>query len=390
MSSRRDLPQPFNLAKSINSFHYSSSGEILHLANEVIGSGFAGVTTNNLYLIGDSASDLSAVINFSSNITRAYPPDFRDSGSWTVRSASETLFRNYDEHLSQMSVGHDKSPGFPRDSYGNRVIQKCLNQLPSEDNQFIYNAVSANCIEVASDRYGSRVLQRCINHGTESQRTQLMEEIKQDWLVLVQDRFGNYTVPCCLDLSDGGFTKAIVRRFLGKIRDLSVQKLSSNVVEKCIRVADPIAKRAIIDEILADNFVKRLLLDELGNYICQTALELAEPDQRAMLIHHIIPILSYSRHTPHGRRIQSKITRENIHHMNRGGRFHHGLTGGRMGLVGISLAPLHQLVPGHHISNISWSPYFLPGSLQYNPLTGVVGFSNDFASASLSGIYPNT
>ncbi|KAJ7711698.1 armadillo-type protein [Mycena olivaceomarginata] len=38
-----------------------------------------------------------------------------------------------------------------KDLNGNHVIQKCLNKLAPEDNQFIiYNAVAANCIEVAT------------------------------------------------------------------------------------------------------------------------------------------------------------------------------------------------------------------------------------------------
>lgn len=70
------------------------------------------------------------------------------------------------------------------------VIQKCLNTLPPEDNQFIYNAVAANCIEVATHRHGCCVLQRCIDHASESQRIQLVTEITYQSLSLVQDAFG--------------------------------------------------------------------------------------------------------------------------------------------------------------------------------------------------------
>lgn len=41
------------------------------------------------------------------------------------------------------------SPFARSDLNGNHVIQKCLNHLPPEDNQFIYNAVATHCIEVA-------------------------------------------------------------------------------------------------------------------------------------------------------------------------------------------------------------------------------------------------
>jgi hypothetical protein len=79
-----------------------------------------------------------------------------------------------------------------KDLNGNHVIQKCLNKLAPEDNQFIYNAVAANCVEVATHRHGCCVLQRCIDHASELQRQQLVTEITYNALTLVQDPYGNY------------------------------------------------------------------------------------------------------------------------------------------------------------------------------------------------------
>lgn len=57
-----------------------------------------------------------------------------------------------------------------KDINGNHVIQKCLHRLSSTDKQFIYDAVSENCIEVATHRHGCCVLQRCIDFSAESQK----------------------------------------------------------------------------------------------------------------------------------------------------------------------------------------------------------------------------
>lgn len=58
--------------------------------------------------------------------------------------------------------------------------------------QFIYNAVAAHCVEVATHRHGCCVLQRCIDHASDSQRIQLVTEITFNALTLVQDPYGNY------------------------------------------------------------------------------------------------------------------------------------------------------------------------------------------------------
>jgi hypothetical protein len=119
-----------------------------------------------------------------------------------------------------------------KDLNGNHVIQKCLHRLSAADNQFIYDAVSRHCVEVATHRHGCCVLQRCIDHASIAQRAQLVTEVTHNALPLVQDPFGNYVVQYVLDLGDAMFSDAVIRRFVGSVCTLSVQKFSSNVIEK--------------------------------------------------------------------------------------------------------------------------------------------------------------
>ncbi|CAG8451632.1 421_t:CDS:2 [Paraglomus brasilianum] len=197
-----------------------------------------------------------------------------------------------------------------KDLNGNHVIQKCLNRLGSEDNQFIYNAVSKNCIEVSTHRHGCCVLQRCIDHASESQKIQLVTEITYNALKLVQDPFGNYVVQYVLDLKDNRFTDALIRRFVGNVCLLSVQKFSSNVMEKCIRVAQPDTRRLLVEEMLNKISLEKLLRDCYANYVVQTSLDYADPVQRAELVDCIKPLLPAVRNTPYGKRIQGKLHRD--------------------------------------------------------------------------------
>ncbi|KAG7090722.1 hypothetical protein E1B28_009814 [Marasmius oreades] len=199
-----------------------------------------------------------------------------------------------------------------KDLNGNHVIQKCLNKLTPEDNQFIYNAVAANCVEVATHRHGCCVLQRCIDHASDHQRIQLVNEITFNALTLVQDPYGNYVVQYILDLNDNRFSDAVIRQFTGNVCALSVQKFSSNVIEKCIRVAEHNTRKILIEELLNRTRLEKLLRDSYGNYCVQTALDYAEPSQRAMLVEGIRPVLPLIRNTPYGKRIQNKLQREHL------------------------------------------------------------------------------
>ncbi|CDS09247.1 hypothetical protein LRAMOSA10607 [Lichtheimia ramosa] len=197
-----------------------------------------------------------------------------------------------------------------KDLNGNHVIQKCLHRLSEEHKQFVYDAVSKHCIQVGTHRHGCCVLQRCIDYASETQKDQLVKVITWHALPLVQDPFGNYVVQYVLDLGDITYTDTLVRCFLEHVCDLSVQKFSSNVIEKCIRVAEPETRRLLVAELMNESSIEKLLRDSFANYVVQTCLEYADEDQRLHLIDLIRPHLPSIRSTPYGKRISSKIQRE--------------------------------------------------------------------------------
>ncbi|EPQ61118.1 ARM repeat-containing protein [Gloeophyllum trabeum ATCC 11539] len=265
-----------------------------------------------------------------------------------------------------------------KDLNGNHVIQKCLNKLAPEDNQFIYNAVAANCVEVATHRHGCCVLQRCIDHASDHQRVQLVNEITYNALTLVQDPYGNYVVQYILDLNDNRFSDAVIRQFTGNVCALSVQKFSSNVIEKCIRVAEHSTRKLLIEEMLNRTRLEKLLRDSYGNYCVQTALDYAEPTQRALLVEGIRPVLPLIRNTPYGKRIQNKLQREQ--QMEQFGGY-----SGQQSVAGMSLSV--QGLGGAHLGS-----RHIPGQglHQSNGLADVYGTQNGLYSLPGQGSLAQT
>lgn len=194
-----------------------------------------------------------------------------------------------------------------QDLNGNHVIQKCLNHLSSLDAQFIFDAVGKNCIIVGTHRHGCCVLQRCVDHASGLQKGELVRQISQNALNLVQDPFGNYVVQYILDLSEPSFTQPLCHNFLGNVVLLSKQKFSSNVIEKAIRCANEETRRLLIQEIVPQSELEKLLRDSFANYVVQTAFDYADEEHKAALAESLRPILPSIRHTPYGRRLQSKV-----------------------------------------------------------------------------------
>jgi hypothetical protein len=194
-----------------------------------------------------------------------------------------------------------------QDLNGNHVIQKCLNKLSPTDAQFIFDAVGTHCVDVGTHRHGCCVLQRCIDHASGDQKAWLIRQISNNAITLVQDPFGNYVVQYILDLNETIYTEPLVAMFQGRVGQLSRQKFSSNVIEKCLRCASEASKDMLVDEMLQPSELDRLLRDSFANYVIQTALDFASPAMKARLIDAIRPILPAIRTTPYGRRIQAKI-----------------------------------------------------------------------------------
>ncbi|KTW30039.1 uncharacterized protein T551_01983 [Pneumocystis jirovecii RU7] len=196
-----------------------------------------------------------------------------------------------------------------KDLNGNHVIQKCLNKLSNDDIQFIFDAICSNCIEVATHRHGCCVLQRCIDHASDSQKVQIAKEITNHALNLVQDPFGNYVVQYILDLGDARFSEPLIHRFIGNICLLSVQKFSSNVIEKCIRMAEPPTRSLLIEEL--PKKIGSLIRDSYANYVIQTSLDYADSTQRKQLVDCILPLLPSIKSTAVGRKISMRIEKNN-------------------------------------------------------------------------------
>lgn len=201
-----------------------------------------------------------------------------------------------------------------QDLNGNHVIQKCLTRLKGDNAEFIYEAVGSFCVKVGTHRHGCCVIQRCIDHASDDQKKRLIAQITSNSIALVQDPYGNYVVQYILDLGETYFTTRMCYTFYGKIALLSKQKFSSNVMEKCLRMADPIVRNEMIQEMFKNNELEKMLRDSFANYVVQTAMEYAEENTRARLHAAIREKLPLIRNTPHGRRIATKLTAfENAH-----------------------------------------------------------------------------
>ncbi|PKA45822.1 Pumilio like 12 [Apostasia shenzhenica] len=189
---------------------------------------------------------------------------------------------------------------------GNHVAQRLLQCLP-EYNEFLLDAAIAHSFELATDRQACCVLQKCIAHSVGDLKEKLISEISSYSLILSQDAYGNYVVQFLLDEKIPWAIAAVLKHLKGNFEHLSLQKYSSNVVEKCLKLAGDDDFAVIIHELLNSPQLLVIMLDQYGNYVMQSSLR--ESEARGILhtalAEAIRPHSSALRTSPYGKKVLS-------------------------------------------------------------------------------------
>ncbi|KAM0936120.1 putative armadillo-like helical, pumilio domain-containing protein [Dioscorea sansibarensis] len=226
-------------------------------------------------------------------------------GTRAVQKLIETIKTRQQKALVMSAL----QPGFLeliKDLNGNHVIQRCLQSLTNEDNKLIFDAATKHCVDIATHRHGCCVLQRCITHAVGEHRLRLVSEVSVNGLLLAQDPFGNYVVQFILDLKNQSVLMMLASQFEGNYVQLSTQKFSSNVVERCLKVFSEEGRARIITELLSVPRFEQLVQDPYANYVIQSALVNSKGSLRAALVEAIQPYASVLRTSPYCKRIFSR------------------------------------------------------------------------------------
>ncbi|KAG8093252.1 hypothetical protein GUJ93_ZPchr0012g20670 [Zizania palustris] len=201
------------------------------------------------------------------------------------------------------------NPGFLeliKDPNGNHVVQRCLQSFDASDNKPIFEAAAVHCLDIGMQCHGCCVLQKCIARSGGEQREKLVAAIASNGFELAQDAFGNYVVQYVMDLKVPAANASLTKQFLGRYIHLSMQKFSSNVVEKCLKVFKEADKASIILELLAAPHFEQLLQHPFANYVIYSALQNSKGSLHSALTNAIRPHVELLRTSPYCKRIYSR------------------------------------------------------------------------------------
>ncbi len=174
------------------------------------------------------------------------------------------------------------------DVYGAHVIEKLIINFGYEKHlENILHFISENFLFLSNNSNGLCIVKKTIilEYKLKGERFNSLKKILiNKALELIQNPYGNYALQTAIDNWNLNDIKEIYPMFYGKCLVFSIQKFSSNVIEKCIQKSEEFTLK-FINEICSDeNSICILLKNNYGNYVIQTTLKVCDKPKRVILI----------------------------------------------------------------------------------------------------------
>ena len=174
------------------------------------------------------------------------------------------------------------------DVYGAHVIEKLIINFGYEKHlENILNFISENFLFLSNNSNGLCIVKKTIilEYKLKGERFNSLKKILiNKALELIQNPYGNYALQTAIDNWNLNDIKEIYPMFYGKCLVFSIQKFSSNVIEKCIQKSEEFTLKFIKEICSDENSICILLKNNYGNYVIQTTLKVCDKPKRVILI----------------------------------------------------------------------------------------------------------
>ena len=194
-----------------------------------------------------------------------------------------------DEEISLiMNAIHGKIIDLCNNAQGVHVIEKMILCFDETKIQEIYDSIIDNFIQLSTNPNGLFVCKKIIYQSKKEENLlRIREVITKNSMTLIYNQYGNYTIQVAIDTWSRDFSQPIIQSFSSHLINLSCQKYSSNVIEKCIEKSDNKLLGDFIDEISKNSNILALIKNSFGNFVLQKALKLSSGRRKTKLTNSI-------------------------------------------------------------------------------------------------------
>ncbi|KAK8875365.1 hypothetical protein M9Y10_005530 [Tritrichomonas musculus] len=168
---------------------------------------------------------------------------------------------------------------------GNHIVQRFIEMLPKRVPEVV-SIIKPYVSTLVIDSCGCRVVQKLFDKYNISLLRPLVDEVLTCAADLATNQYGNYVVQNILESGPDSDIEALIHEFKGGFYNFSIHKFASNVIEKCIRRANPEQREEIFEEIIGDDGkfeeqrILKMVTDQFGNYVMQRIIEFGSESQQ--------------------------------------------------------------------------------------------------------------
>jgi len=196
------------------------------------------------------------------------------SGTHSIQCLIESISTPEEEDLLNHCVEKDLLK-LSYDSYSTHTIQKILTLIKEENRENINKILQENFLELVLDQNGICVAKKFVSGNSDCLiRKRILDCVTLNGIDIIQNPFGNYIIQYIIDSWGVGSCTSVTQVIADNIVTLSLQKFSSNVVEKCLDLIDLQTPALWCREIFINihNFLT-LVKNKYGNYVLNRALQ---------------------------------------------------------------------------------------------------------------------
>ena len=174
------------------------------------------------------------------------------------------------------------------DPYGCHVLEKIISFFEEDLISFIYNFILNNFLDLSYNSNGICIVKKMI---TLVHKHKFHEEIKkiieENSMNLIKHSYGNYVFQILINHWDEDEVIQLLYLFKDKLSLLSMEKYSSNVMERWIEKSEKILNY-FINEIIQNGKIGEIMKNNYGNYVIQKALKISKGENEKRLVNEVI------------------------------------------------------------------------------------------------------
>lgn len=217
-------------------------------------------------------------IDFLKRIEKSLVPLSLDSiGTYPIQTIIEHLSSNIEKMIIISSI-KERIEELIFDPFGVHVLEKILACFEDEYIMFIYSYIFENFLIIANNNNGICVIKKILTFTHKKNlHENLKNLVKKNALDLIHQSYGNFVIQIIVECWDD--YKDIVDLFKAQFFNLSLEKYSSNVIERCLEKSKEILID-YIDEIIKSKCIYQVMKSHYGNYVIQKVIKLSEGEYK--------------------------------------------------------------------------------------------------------------